>query len=55
MITEAQQAEHIISSGEADAVFLARAMLRDSYWPLHAEKALGVNVPCPLQYGRAKD
>ena len=53
MITEAQQAEQIISDGEADAVFLARAMLRDPYWALHAAKALGVDAPAPVQYGRA--
>jgi 2,4-dienoyl-CoA reductase-like NADH-dependent reductase (Old Yellow Enzyme family) len=53
MITEAEQAEQIISSGEADAVFLARAMLRDPYWALHAAKALGVDVQGPVQYGRA--
>jgi 2,4-dienoyl-CoA reductase-like NADH-dependent reductase (Old Yellow Enzyme family) len=55
MITEAQQAEEIISNGEADAVFLARAMLRDPYWTLHAAKTLGVDVPWPVQYERAKD
>jgi 2,4-dienoyl-CoA reductase-like NADH-dependent reductase (Old Yellow Enzyme family) len=53
MITEAEQAERIISSGEADAVFLARAMLRDPYWTLHAAKALGVEATWPVQYGRA--
>jgi 2,4-dienoyl-CoA reductase-like NADH-dependent reductase (Old Yellow Enzyme family) len=53
MITEAAQAEQIIVSGEADAVFLARAMLRDPYWPLHAAKALGADVRGPVQYGRA--
>jgi 2,4-dienoyl-CoA reductase-like NADH-dependent reductase (Old Yellow Enzyme family) len=53
MITEARQAEEIIAGGEADAVFLARAMLRDPYWALHAAKALGVDVPGPVQYGRA--
>jgi 2,4-dienoyl-CoA reductase-like NADH-dependent reductase (Old Yellow Enzyme family) len=53
MITEARQAEQIISGGEADAVFLARAMLRDPYWPLHAAKALDVDVTGPVQYGRA--
>ncbi|HEX9136243.1 MAG TPA: oxidoreductase, partial [Nitrospirota bacterium] len=37
-----------------DAVFLARQMLRDPYWPLHAAKALGVDVPWPVQYARAK-
>jgi 2,4-dienoyl-CoA reductase-like NADH-dependent reductase (Old Yellow Enzyme family) len=53
MITEPEQAEQIISSREADAVLLARAMLRDPYWPLHAAKVLGVDVPRPVQYGRA--
>ena len=53
MITEAEQAEQIISSGEADVVFLARAMLRDPYWPLHAAKALGARAASPVQYGRA--
>jgi 2,4-dienoyl-CoA reductase-like NADH-dependent reductase (Old Yellow Enzyme family) len=53
MITEAFQAEQIIAGGEADVVFLARAMLRDPYWALHAAKALGVDVAGPVQYGRA--
>jgi 2,4-dienoyl-CoA reductase-like NADH-dependent reductase (Old Yellow Enzyme family) len=53
MITEARQAEEIVSSGKADAVLLAREMLRDPYWPLHAAKALGDKVTGPRQYGRA--
>ncbi len=53
-ITDPQQAEEIISGGKADAVFLARQMLRDPYWPLHAAKALGADVPWPKQYERAK-
>jgi 2,4-dienoyl-CoA reductase-like NADH-dependent reductase (Old Yellow Enzyme family) len=53
MITEAAQAEQIISSGEADAVLLARAMLRDPYWAHHAAKELGVDAHWPAQYGRA--
>jgi 2,4-dienoyl-CoA reductase-like NADH-dependent reductase (Old Yellow Enzyme family) len=53
MITEAVQANEIIKNGEADAVFLARAMLRDPYWTLHAAKVLGVEVRGPVQYGRA--
>ncbi len=53
-ITEPLQAEEIISSGKADAVLLARQMLRDPYWPLHAAKALGVDVAWPKQYARAK-
>lgn len=54
MILEPAQAEQIIATGLADAVFLARAMLRDPYWPLHAARALGVEIPWPLQYERAK-
>lgn len=53
MITEASQAEEIIVRGDADAVLLARAMLRDPYWTLHAAKALGVKPDWPVQYGRA--
>jgi 2,4-dienoyl-CoA reductase-like NADH-dependent reductase (Old Yellow Enzyme family) len=53
MINEATQAEQIIASGEADAVFLARAFLRDPYWPLHAAKELGADAPWPVQYARA--
>ena len=53
-ITNAQQAEQILVGGDADAVFLARAMLRDPYWPLHAAHDLGVDVPWPVQYERAK-
>lgn len=53
MITEPEQAEQIIAEGEADAVLIARAFLRDPYWPLQAAKALGVQVPFPVQYGRA--
>jgi len=53
LISEPQQAEQIIASGRADAVFLARAMLRDPYWPLHAAQALSVDVRWPDQYLRA--
>jgi 2,4-dienoyl-CoA reductase-like NADH-dependent reductase (Old Yellow Enzyme family) len=55
MITEPRQAEEIVATGKADAVFFARAVLRDPYWPLHAAKTLGVDVPWPSQYLRAKD
>jgi 2,4-dienoyl-CoA reductase-like NADH-dependent reductase (Old Yellow Enzyme family) len=53
-ITEPAQAEQIIANGQADAVFLARQMLRDPYWPLHAASALQVDMPWPIQYLRAK-
>ena len=54
LITEARQAEDIVANGHADAVLLARAMLRDPYWPLHAAKELSVDIPWPVQYERAK-
>ncbi len=54
MITEAEQAEAIIAGGAADLVFLARELLRDPYWPLHAARQLGVEVNWPVQYERAK-
>lgn len=54
MITEPKQAERILVEGEADVVLLAREMLRDPYWPLHAADELGAEVEWPRQYGRAK-
>ena len=54
MITEARQAEQIIAEGSADAVLLARVLLRDPYWPLHAARELGADVAWPAQYVRAK-
>jgi 2,4-dienoyl-CoA reductase-like NADH-dependent reductase (Old Yellow Enzyme family) len=52
-ITEPRQAEEIVASEKADAVLLAREMLRDPYWPLHAAKVLGTEGPWPVQYRRA--
>ena len=54
LITEPAQAQEIIASGQADIVLFARELLRDPYWPLHAAAALGVDVPWPVQYERAK-
>ncbi len=54
MITEADQAERIISGGEADVVFLARALLRDPHWALRAANALGAEMEWADQYARAK-
>jgi 2,4-dienoyl-CoA reductase-like NADH-dependent reductase (Old Yellow Enzyme family) len=53
MITQPQQASEIIANGEADIVLLAREMLRDPYWPLHAAAALGETASWPVQYLRA--
>lgn len=55
LITEAQQAEEIVSSGKADAVMLARAIMRDPHFPLRAAHELGVELDYwPAQYLRAK-
>ncbi|HEX4949987.1 MAG TPA: NADH:flavin oxidoreductase/NADH oxidase [Blastocatellia bacterium] len=54
LITEARQAEQILANDEADVVLLARELLRDPYWPLHAARTLGVDIPWPVQYERAK-
>ncbi|MFP2768964.1 NADH:flavin oxidoreductase/NADH oxidase [Oceanisphaera sp. KMM 10153] len=43
-VTEAEQAESIIASGQADLVLLGREMLRDPYWPFHAARTLGVDT-----------
>lgn len=53
LITEPKQADAIIRESKADIVLLARAVLRDPYWPLHAAQALGSPVVPPIQYERA--
>lgn len=54
LITEAVQAEQIIATGQADAVLLARELLRDPYWPMAAARRLGAQVDWPKQYERAR-
>ena len=57
LITEPKQAEELVAEGHADAVLLARAMLRDPHWALRAAHELGVpvgeGVDWPPQYLRA--
>lgn len=52
LITDPRQAEDIIASGKADFVSLARAMLYNPRWPLHAAAALGEEIKYPPQYDR---
>ncbi|RYF19722.1 MAG: NADPH dehydrogenase NamA [Flavobacteriales bacterium] len=54
LITEAQQAEEILQAGKADLIFLARQLLRDPYFPLHAARELGDDIKWASQYERAK-
>ncbi|MGH7442691.1 MAG: NADH:flavin oxidoreductase/NADH oxidase [bacterium] len=55
LVTEAIQAEAIVAGDRADMVLIARASLRDPYWPRHAAQALGAPEACPWprQYERA--
>lgn len=54
MITAAERADHIIRTGQADVVVLARELLWHPYWPLEAARKLGAEGPWPNQYLRAK-
>jgi 2,4-dienoyl-CoA reductase-like NADH-dependent reductase (Old Yellow Enzyme family) len=53
LITDPEQANRIIGCGQADMVLLARQMLRDPYWPLHAAQVLNAPLEPPVQYVRA--
>ena len=53
-ITEPVQAEQVLVEGSADAVLLARALLRDPHWPLRAAHELGGDIRWPEQYLRAR-
>ncbi len=53
MVTEARQADEIVTSGKADFVALARAILYDPRWPWHAAAELGATVDAPPAYWRA--
>jgi 2,4-dienoyl-CoA reductase-like NADH-dependent reductase (Old Yellow Enzyme family) len=53
MITDPAQADHVIRSGQADVAILAREMLREPYWALHAARELGQSFAWPVQYLRA--
>jgi len=53
MIIDPVQADHVIRSGQADLVLLAREMLRDPYWALRAARELGQTAAWPVQYLRA--
>lgn len=53
LITEFQEANDIITNGDADLVLLGRELLREPYWALKAHQALGGEPAWPLQYGYA--
>jgi 2,4-dienoyl-CoA reductase-like NADH-dependent reductase (Old Yellow Enzyme family) len=53
MITDAVQAETILSTEQADLVVLARELLRDPYWPRRAAQEMNFKLTPPVQYQRA--
>ncbi len=55
LIVNPYQAEHILTSEQADVVMLGRALLANPYWPLQAAETMGVEVNWPNRYLRAKN
>lgn len=53
LITTGNQAEEILQNNRADLIFLARALLKNPYWPKQAADELGYNLEGPRQYTRA--
>lgn len=54
LITDFEQAEAIVGTGDADLVALARAILYNPRWPWHAAAELGARVRAPNQYLRSQ-
>ena len=54
LVTEAGEADDIISSGRTDMVYVGRELLRNPYWPLQASVELDAEVKWPSQYERAR-
>ncbi|GMA52220.1 hypothetical protein GCM10025857_35770 [Alicyclobacillus contaminans] len=53
MLEDFHVAESVVGNCDADLVAIARGMLRDPYWAIHAAQALGVTPEVPKQYTRA--
>ena len=54
LITEFEQAEAIVSTGDADLIALARVILYNPRWPWHAAAHFGASVVAPNQYLRSQ-
>ena len=54
LITEFEQAEAIVSTGDADLIALARVLLYNPRWPWHAAAHFGASVAAPNQYLRSQ-
>ena len=55
LITEPMQAEKILTGSKADAVLMARELLRNPYWPIHARVELDGEIGWPSQYLRGRE
>jgi 2,4-dienoyl-CoA reductase-like NADH-dependent reductase (Old Yellow Enzyme family) len=53
LITEPQYADELVTAGDADLVFIGRELLREPYWALKAQHALGAEPMWPIPYGYA--
>jgi len=54
LITEFEQAEAIVGTGDADLIALARTILFNPRWPWHAAAHFGAYVKAPEQYLRSQ-
>ena len=54
IIVAPEQAEEILQAGQADLIFMARELLRDPYFPIHAAHQLNHDIQWPVQYEWAK-
>ena len=53
LITEPHYANELVTGGDADLVFIGRELLREPYWALKAQQALGEEPSWPVPYGYA--
>jgi len=54
MIADPDQAEEILTSGKADMIAMARAILDNPRWVWHAAERFGVKLDLPPQYARSR-
>jgi 2,4-dienoyl-CoA reductase-like NADH-dependent reductase (Old Yellow Enzyme family) len=53
LITDAKDADEIVTGGDADLVLVGRELLREPYWALKAQHAFEEEPAWPVQYGYA--
>ena len=53
MIADPEQAERIVTSGQADMIAMARGILDNPRWVWHAAEKFGVKIDYPPQYARS--